>query len=480
MRSYKSYLLFLFIFSFAIRSLVFICYLSENKNYWQVDSELYHDQAVKISQGEGLKNITGKSDFYRLPGYPIFLSVGYKLFGTDTKKVLWLQIFLASFIPLLIFFLSLVLFPNKIILAKIASFYSSIHLGFVLYSGFYMTESLFILLFLLFSIFYFRNIQSSKNIFLAGLFLGLASLVRPVGQYFIILAILILLFFLKDKFRVKIKKSFYLFIGWLIPVLPLLLRNFLLLGQLFFHTLPGGHFLYLSAARVAMHVQDCSYWQARDNLTKELASLLIKGKEKKLNRKLNEIECCNVAQGLAVKYFKKHPSLAIKNWLTDILRTSLSLYSAELVYLHNNRQEINYFKKRRSIFSMFERYLFPKIDNLFLKIIIWLEILFFIFILLGFFSGIIICFKKNYLIYFKLFPFMALFIVLSLAGGYSRMRLPIEPFLFIFAFDFWISFFKKRLKVFGNESFRKYKTIKIFFIIFIINFWTNILSRGKF
>ena len=98
----KNFLIVLFLFSFLVRSLVFHCYLGKNKNYWQVDSNTYHNVAVNIAQGKGI-SAQGKPSFYRLPGYSIFLSIFYKIFGVDTKNVLWIQIFLASFIPIFIF-----------------------------------------------------------------------------------------------------------------------------------------------------------------------------------------------------------------------------------------------------------------------------------------------------------------------------------------------------------------------------------------
>ncbi len=448
----KRFLVFLFLFSFLIRALVFQFFLSKNENYWQVDSTTYHQVANGITSGWGISHEQGESNFYRLPGYSLFLSVFYKLFGPIKTIALWFQIFLSSFIPILIFFLSLSLFPTNLLLAKIASIYSSVHLGFVLYSGFFMSESLFIFFFLLFSIFFFSKVKF--NFFLSGLFLGLASLVRPVGHYFIILAIALILIFSSFGNK-KFRSSFLFFLGWFIPISFWLIRNFLLLHSVFFHTLPGGHFLYLSAARVAMHEQNCSYWQARENLQKE-SEVLIKLKEQKLGRPLNEIEHCKLLEGLAARYFVKHPVLAIKNWFTDMMRTTLSLYSAELIYLYNDRAEIDYFNKDRTTWDMFKRYLFPDVSSKLIKIILFFEILFFAFILLGLTLGMIkllfmifmylFSFQKlskkelcNIGTWLKVIPFIVLFILLSLSGGYARMRLPAEPFLIILSFSFWLS-----------------------------------------
>jgi len=521
-REQKSFLIALFSIALLIRACVFYGYLAKDNRYWQVDSNTYNQVAIGISQNKGIALPDGKLNFYRVPLYPIFLSLYYKLFGVDTKNVLWLQVVLAAFIPVLIFLLSLTLFPNNLMLAKIASLYSTFHIGLVLYAGFFMTETLFIFLFLLFAILFFRSLRfferknesiawipdqvgddvackfsnnkrllknqsflsflpdpietsqdfvsfqelmgpshytrkyaldclietpeqkNMQRLLLAGFFLGLASLVRPVGHYLIILSCIILLCshgYLRDK----LARCYALFLGWIVPVLFWLLRNYMLLGAIFFHTLPGGHFLYLSAARVAMHVKHCSYQEARDSLKQEVNGLITE-EEKIKKRDLNEIERCRVHEKLAVKYFCMRPLLSIKFWLTDMMRAGLSLYSAELLYLESGRKDIDYFKKDRTIWSMFERYLFPETSSWLLKILIVIEILFYFFILLGFVLGFVAMVRahgEHTGAWLKTLPYMFLFILISLAGGYARMRLPIEPFLIILSFSFWVSYVQK-------------------------------------
>jgi len=143
------------------------------------------------------------------------------------------------------------------------------------------------------------------------------------------------------------------------------------------------------------------------------------------------------------------PFLTLKYWFTDMMRTSLSLYSAEILYLESGRQEFDYFNKDRPTGSMFQRYLFPQTNKLWLKLLIWFEILLYLLTLIGLCAGalkIIIQSIKNWTDENKKLlcawtasvPFMTLFIFIALAGGYARMRLPIEPFLIIFSLSFWI------------------------------------------
>ena len=513
MKKYKSFLVGLFVFSFLIRAIIFIGYLSKNKNYWQVDSNTYHLIATQIAKGNGFCDESGKQSFYRLPGYPVFLSTYYKIFGPDTKNVLWLQILLGAFIPLLIFLLSCILFPKNILLAKCTGFYSSIHLGLTLYSGFFMSETLFVFLFLIFVILFLSSVhlffckqgqcncqtsnqickyfclpepiatsepylmlfedifenehqaiiecccketedtKSSRNLFWAGITLGLASLVRPVGHYLILLSFLLIIFS-QNKIKHKINLCIALIFGWIIPVSFWILRNFLLSGYIFFHTLPGGHFLYFSASRIAMHEYNCNYDQAKDILRKKVDKL-IQNEEQLKNKKLSEIEQCYIRENLAKQYFKNYPGQTLKLWLTDIFRTSFSLYSAELLYLESNRAEFDYFNKNRTIKSMINKYIFPQTSKAWLVWLIRFEIFTFLLLLIGFLLGflkiLLACIKnweslvnKNELCsWLRSICFVTLFIIIGLAGGYARMRLPAEPFLIILSLRFWTNFFEK-------------------------------------
>ena len=494
MKRHATFLGALFFISLLIRGLVFTTYLSKDDNYWQIDSPHYHEVAKELAEGKGVSNADGSPHFYRLPGYPYFLSFWYQIFGSQKSTALWAQVVLASCIPILIFLLSLTLFPGSIIGAKAGSLYSAMHIGLVLYAGFFMTESLFILLFLWFSLLFMGSvhlwwceplkvkgrkksatfeeayvygfcpepacegqpfIEFTMNmkvkagqppfdahiwrIFFSGIVLGLASLVRPVGQYVIVLAA-VLVVLSNASLVEKIRRSIVLVGAWLIVVVPWLLRNFVLTGHIFFHTLPGEHFLYLSAARVAMQVDGIDYKQAKQRLTHE-ARDRIKQEEKRIGRSLKEIERSRSMTKLARTYFIAHPFISCKVWLTDMLRASLSLYSSEIRFLESGREKVDYFAKERTIWSLFYRYLNPAGVAWWVRVLIWGEIILFFLLLLGFFFGLsMVLFRWVPVVscrWLICLPYMGLFIVLALAGGYARMRLPVEPFLIILSASFW-------------------------------------------
>ena len=428
-KSQKKFLIILFFVSLVARALFFYLFTSRNENYNNPDSPAYHGVAVQLVLGNGISSTETKPNFYRLPGYPIFLSLFYKVFDFDIKKTLWAQIFISCFIPILVFFLSLSLFPDKVLLAKIASFYTAIHLGFIFFSGLLITESLFTLFFLVFLILFYKN----KNIILAGIFLGLASYFRPVGQYIVFLSIFLLMFF-NMPIKRKIRNCFLLLLSWFVIVSPWLLRNFIMTGYLFFHTLPGGRFLNHSAAYVVMHKYNLGYAQARDRLSYDLTRLIDKQKVI-LGRDLNDIELCKQAEGLSFGYLKQEPVLFIKHSITNILKTIFMPFGEEILFINN--------KSLLHVKQKLEQYLHPKISSVWLLALMYLELIFMLLVLIGFLGFVLKSIMlRNFIILLKTLSFITLFIVLTLAAGFARLRLPIEPLIYILSFNWWLRVFK--------------------------------------
>lgn len=487
----------LVIVAFLVRGLVFFNYLNLDNRYSQVDTTTYELLAQQLAKTNTFTTPDGEPNGYRLPGYPLFLATVFKIAGINHQAALWVQIFLASFIPLLVFFLAQVLFPARPLIAWSAAIITVFHLGYVLYAGFMMSETLFVLLFLLFLIPFFHvvlraqhrdscvparlssctdprpldNLSLASNplaksrefvlfygeliepeamydcyvrrsgdtqgfeIFFAGIMLGLASLVRPVGHYFIALA-MVLLFFAGTSRLKQLSECVVFGFGWLLIVGGWLIRNWFIFGYVFFHSLPGGHFLYLSAARVLAAEKNISYQAARVELRQTMHKRLTAAAEEK-GAKLNEYETCRIHEKLALEVFKSAPLTSFKTWALDMFRASASLYSAELLYLESNRADVEYFKTHRPITDLFMRYLQPNTDLCWLKILIRSEIFFHLFLLIG---VLIFCFQalfsrkhRQIKIFFITMPIIAFFIAISLAGGYARMRLPIEFLLIILA-----------------------------------------------
>jgi hypothetical protein len=327
-----------------------------------------------------------------------------------------------------------------------------------------MTESLFCFFFFLFLILFFKNFnyffckhglndstQSFGSLFVAGMCLGIACLIRPVGPYFIIL-FLIMLLFSDAKLSLRIKRFFVFFFAWLLAVLPWLLRNYLLTGFLFFHTWNGVHFMHYFASPIYMKSHNVNFSQASRQICVHEFRALLEAKEKLAGHKFSEIEKCRLGEQIAFEYIKQEPLFAIRLAFYNMFKTCVALYSSDLLTVLVGYPPACY-DNGRSIWNLVERFLCPPVENKLLKILIWFEIFCWCIILIGFVITLFnLIFNFELLCScLKILPIIGLMILLTLACGFARLRLPIEPFIIIFSLNFWLEFFLKKGDLHGKQ-----------------------------
>lgn len=448
------FLVIISIASCIIRLLFFFAFTHYSDNAWMLfDSEQYLSIARNIINHNGYCIHSGTPTFYRLPGYPFFLASGFWLFGQSLFATLLVQLFLTCCIPVGIFLLAYVLYPYSIIVAKYAAIIATVHTGFIIYAGMIASESLCLVFLLLFFIpfFYASRAHTSPELvervevwsatsmlFFSGIFLGVASLMRPVGHYLLALALIYCV--LKKQ---ALKNSVFLVFGWLIPLIPWLIRNFLLTGALFFHTLPGLHFLQFTAAPVLGTVNTISYTQARKQLLDEWESLIHK-KELETKKNLNEYEKCRLAESIACNYAKQYPMQTGIHSSIQILKTCMALYSAQII-LSDNKEWPDYYSKDQSAWSKVRRYFVPQVKTKWLIPFIYWEILLFLVIIMGCLFCFVSAGWQNNVLYMlgRTVPFASLLIFLTVAYGCARLRFPAEPFLIIWSSVGWQQMLKK-------------------------------------
>jgi len=432
------FLIGLVFFSLMVRLLFFFSFTRYGSNAWiPFDSEQYFQLINNICASNGFCFEPGIPQAYRLPGYPLFLAPLYVFFGLQGALVV--QIVIASFVPLLIFYVSRSVLPQMWSVAIIAACVASIHPGFVLYSGMFATELLAVVMLLIFFILLFRALQGqASSLLCAGIALGVASLMRPVGHYVLALALALLLITCHEKlWRVAT-----VCVGWLIVVMPWLARNYLLYGALFFHTLPGLHFLQYLAAPIVEQRDHCLYLKARSQVLAQWETA-IRHEESVQQRALNEYEKCCCGQHLATTYVLQHPWLACKHVCRELFKTCAGLYSA-IILLADNAAWPAY-TASTSWWTKIQRFLIPQVKRPFLIPYIYLDILvtilslvgLFLFVLAGAFDGAL----RAAVI--QLLPFIVLFIGLTLAYGGARLRMPAEPLILISAVCGWCWLYKK-------------------------------------
>jgi hypothetical protein len=331
----------------------------------------------------------------------------------------------------------------------------AINLGKILYAGFLMSETLFIIFFLIFLILFLPKIHlffckkfftnfSYINVFLAGLIWGIASLIRPVG-HLLLPAILLLMLFSNFYFIQKVKSISTFLIGWLSIVGFWLVRNFLLTGQLFFLSISGVLFITYLAPDVYSKATGVSFLQSRRILDKEWQDLL-QQKEKESGNKLNDIQKYNLATEVSFRYIKQYPIKTFLICSVNFLKTIFGLHSSVLVAKYASN--FPSYDTHTSWWLKIKGYLFPHVENKFLIFLVYYEILFLIFLYLGFLGCFFLIFSDKYLMceFLKVLPIIILFIVITFGTGLARLRFPIEPLLIIFASYFWIKLFKREIR----------------------------------
>ena len=211
-----------------IRTTIFVfvvaLILRTGYSYFFIDPEylILEDQGGYVQLGQ---SIAKTGDFFqltdgkhtgRLPGYPTFLAIIYTLFGENNMAVVVVQTIIDSLTCVVIGLIAKSVIPRSFL---VVGMISALNLNMIIHSGMILTDTLFLFLFsifILFAFYYLRH-PARLKLFLAISFLAIATLVRPVSYFLIMLVLLLLIvrFILK---RIQLKEIMYNILIFLIPI----------------------------------------------------------------------------------------------------------------------------------------------------------------------------------------------------------------------------------------------------------------------
>jgi hypothetical protein len=459
--------------AFIIRALTFGFYVQHEQRYKQADTNDYHFCAVGMKAGTGMHRIdNGQPIFWRTPGYPLYLSLFYKWFDIKTsdfttnsepiKASIWLQILLCSFIPLLVFFLSLSL-TNNIITSWIAAWMSVFHIGFILASCYILSDALAHILFLGFLYFFYQSFtlwfeqhrkkQSNyivfRNIIVAALLLGLYTWIRPNGQFTVVLSVIILLLG-KCTWKIKLTKTllfasifFALIGGWYV-------RNYQLTNHIFFCPMSGPYLQSFSVPKIMRRVvkrplEDCiKYLMSimHNQINEETARLAQEAPHLKVSKEL-------LCSKIAMPWIKKYPGYFMYDWMKEVIKTTFDLYGYQLVAMVNKTH--TYDPLEEFLTEKIAACLFNQPMPLLMRILCWLELFFSLWLWIGLLCGSWAFFLKplfykshrthailnNQALWLKTGLFIGGMLFMTGGFGYARLRMPVDPLLFILSLTFW-------------------------------------------
>lgn len=213
---------------------------------WVIDGKLavdpYDAIARNLLKGKGYVDDSNRINFERLPLYSYFLVVIYKLLGTELWKLQIVQSVIDTISCLLIYVLSLKLFRDKAA-ALLAAFLYAVYFKMIALVARPFNETLYILLLLIFLNFFLNSFKRATFSFFSGLLLGMLTLIKPVTLLFPIVVGGLYYFKLKREFFFKL---LFFLAGFVILIVPMFVRNYVLERKIFFSS-GGGKMFYMGA-----------------------------------------------------------------------------------------------------------------------------------------------------------------------------------------------------------------------------------------
>lgn len=457
-------LLLLWLAAFLLRAACFYSYVQHEQRYHQADSMDYHNAAVAIGAGQGMVRLnTAQPIFWRTPGYPVYLSIFYKLFGLNSaqfsdnmqaqKAALWFQIILCSCIPLIIFFLALSL-TNILAIAWIGAWLSVIHVGFVLSSMFLLTEGLALIFFYLFLIFFYRsftaygepkiNTSWVSSLSMAAFMLGITSWIRPMGHFVATASMILLIFFAHEPLALKIKKIALFMLVFLGTLAPWYVRNYTLTHKIFYWPAAGTYLNAFVAPKVLRSIHGTSFetnWKLlQHNAHQRAVQEFLKTQPLGLS-----IVPEHIAGQVAWPIIISHPWYAFTAWMPEVIKTTFDLYASQLVSFATNSfmwDPLEEFLEEKLALALYKESI-----PWWMRLMAWSELLFnitlWILLIIGIVQFWIIPLYKRFnvspetkalaALWFKCLFLIGGILFMTGGFGYARLRLPIEPLLWILA-----------------------------------------------
>lgn len=467
----------LFLLAFGLRAATFYFYVQHEERYQQPDTLDYHNCTICMFVGCGMSRADNNQPiFWRTPGYPAYLlpfyswyNPKYGLFNANTaaqKNALWVQVFLSSFVPILLFFLTLLL-VSSLGISWLVAFIFAIHPGFVLASGFMLTEALSVLFFFLFLIFLYRGYRmwgegndhhSYTDIVLAACALGIYTWMRPMGQFVGIIALLILALS-SCKVPKKLMQCGLFALVFFGSLAPWAIRNYNHTGHLFFWPGSGTYLACFNVPKLKRHLTGRPLKECWQNTMRQVTAELIKEKKRLALEEPSHFASQELVAGkLMWPWMYKYPWWALQDWIQEVCKTTLDLYSYQLVSFAAGTfkaDPLEEFLTEKTAACLYAQPL-----PWFMRFICWVEFFFSILVWFGLWMGLFRFVvqsaglklqvpeyqKRMFFLWIK--TGLLIGAVLGMTGGfgYARLRMPVEPLMIILSLSWWYYVFYVRKK----------------------------------
>jgi len=464
----KKQFVILFCAAFLIRAATFFFFISHTDRfarYRQPDSPDYHNAALCLALGNGMSQPGNNNPiFWRTPGYPLYLAIFYAYYGIHSgvfeensaaqKTALWMQIFLCSFIPIILWYLAYML-THSYTVAWLTAWIAVFHLGLVLASTFFLTEGLAVLFFYLFLLYFLRmflytGMQNYTQMFIAMIMLSIYTWIRPMGEFVGILSSFMIIIFGQHNFFTNLKHALTFYGAFFVTLLPWYIRNYKRTGDWFFCPLSGVYLNVFCAPKIlrrTMNLPLKQTWQycvnQANNATRQ-AHQAIQG--------TGMFPSPLISKQVALPILLASPFYFCIDWLKEICKTTFDLYASQLVAFANGT----------FFYDPLEEFLTEKIAAclwtqpmpLLMRAICWFEFVWNIALWIGLIAGAwhyVIqplwraTSAKESLFWTWILCGIMVGAVIGMTGGfgYARLRLPVEPLMIILSLTYWYPLIKR-------------------------------------
>lgn len=298
-------------------------HVSDPSRFMTRDSTDYHNSAVSLVR-TGNFSVSSKfpriPETIRTPGYPAFLATVYAIFSEQPSAGILVQLFISLGTIVLTYGIAreiwgvrIALLAATILVADIVSFsYSLLLLSETLFT-------FFICLTISSCLCFAHKDQKNAYAFITGFFLAIATVVRPIA-YYLIFCITFLFLCRAITQGLKWRQIFVLSLSIILPFVLVVggwqLRNYYLTGSAEFSHIVGINMLFYRGAGVLALREDISLEEAGDILAGGPKKDLIQKARLQPEKHLGEIM---KKQGMA--FIIKHPFLYLKVVLRGVLST---------------------------------------------------------------------------------------------------------------------------------------------------------------
>lgn len=200
--------------------------LSEDKVYHHIAINIIENHIFSSSESSPYDPNT-----LRTPLYPSFLALTYVIFGYRPYIAILFQLIMGAITSVLTYKIGRIFFHEKI--AFIAGLFLAFDYSSIFYNNLLLTETLFTLLFAvhIYLLAKFLTADNKKALIYSSIFLGLATLCRPVSIYFFIFLIGIFFIHFRKTLRKGILRYVLLALFFLLVVTPWIVRNHIVSGN---------------------------------------------------------------------------------------------------------------------------------------------------------------------------------------------------------------------------------------------------------